>query len=178
MTHDRRANRLPRATESNLAPVAQLRISNGLSHPSLTHSPKGCESGRSDRITRALTVMQDTAAQERFWSKVTKLNGHDACWVWHSSLNAQGYGQFWIKSLFGNLPAHRLSYALTHGPIPDRLCVCHHCDNPICVRPDHLFLGTHADNIRDMHKKGRGVLPQRKPTRTRTLQLHLRVGLV
>jgi hypothetical protein len=55
--------------------------------------------------------------------------------------------------------AHRLAWELTNGPIPDDACVCHHCDNPRCVRPDHLFLGTQRENLRDMRNKGRGAIP-------------------
>jgi hypothetical protein len=95
---------------------------------------------------------------ERFWSKVKKTKN---CWVWTDSIAARGYGRL----IFDNkpFPAHRLSWELHYGKIPGRLCVLHKCDNRRCVRPDHLFLGTRADNVYDMVKKGRG-----KPCRGET----------
>ena len=99
---------------------------------------------------------------QRFWDKVDKTGD---CWEWTASRNRSGYGQF---KLFDHgdgkqkvVEAHRLAWELARGPIPDGLCVCHHCDNPGCVRPDHLFLGTHKDNAQDKHKKGRANLSQK-----------------
>lgn len=79
----------------------------------------------------------------------------DACWLWTGSLNEHGYGQVRMPPTVWK--AHRVSYALFVGAIPAGLFVCHHCDTPACVNPDHLFLGTAQDNIRDMWAKGRGV---------------------
>lgn len=96
----------------------------------------------------------------RFWSKVDK-NGPvirpelGACWVWLGA-RANNYGRF---SLFTPsrkvFYAHRISWALTHGD--HSLCVLHHCDNPMCCNPAHLFLGTRPDNSRDMVAKGRSI---------------------
>lgn len=94
-----------------------------------------------------------------FWSKVDKSNGDDACWLWTGSVRGYGYGQFWFNSR--NRPTHRISWELAHGEIPDGLLVCHRCDNPICVNPKHLFLGTQQDNIDDKTRKGRQAIGDR-----------------
>lgn len=89
---------------------------------------------------------------ERFWSKVDKSG---ECWIW-TGVRQNGYGSFWFEH--GPKPAHRISWTLTHGPITDGLFACHRCDNPACVNPDHLFLGTAGDNARDMWSKGRQAI--------------------
>lgn len=78
------------------------------------------------------------------------------CWEWQGWLDVDGYGR---TRLLGERRTHRAAYRLFCGPIPDGLCVCHHCDNPRCVRPDHLFLGTIADNNADKVRKGRQRTP-------------------
>lgn len=75
------------------------------------------------------------------------------CWEWQGSRNARGYGQ--IRKDGRYIYAHRAAYELTHGSIPEGLCICHHCDNPPCCNPDHLFAGTMADNMHDRDAKGR-----------------------
>lgn len=77
---------------------------------------------------------------------------NSGCWLWTGAALPSGYGQF--KTAGHNL-AHRYSYEVHHGPIPSGLCVLHHCDNPACVNPDHLWAGTHRDNAIDKVIKGR-----------------------
>ncbi len=87
------------------------------------------------------------------WSRVDKTG---ACWTWTGRRNAGGYGVLRIRGRSSKiLFAHRLAWELTNGPIPDGLFVCHHCDNPPCCNPEHLFVGTPKDNCHDMMAKGR-----------------------
>lgn len=101
---------------------------------------------------------------ENFWLKVHLQAGNEEdCWLWMNCKNKQGYGQFRWSRDTGECKAgkaHRFSYELHHGTIPEGLQVLHKCDNPSCVRPDHLFIGYNLDNIRDREAKGRGVLPR------------------
>lgn len=94
----------------------------------------------------------DDKAIERFWSKVD-VKGEDECWEWMAYRNSDGYGQLAYEDT--TVQAHRVSWELQFDTIPDELCVCHHCDNPACCNPFHLFLGTHKDNAIDKVAKGR-----------------------
>lgn len=89
--------------------------------------------------------------QSRFWSNVEK--SETGCWLWTAGRRDGRYGQF-CKHRRGQ-PAHRVAYEIANGPVPVGMWVLHHCDNPPCVRPDHLFLGKHKDNMKDRHEKGR-----------------------
>jgi len=87
-------------------------------------------------------------------SFLNKLVKDDNCLEWKAAKNDRGYGQFFVDEKV--VYAHRWIYEQVYGPIPDGYDVCHHCDNPSCVRPQHLFAGTRLDNVRDMDSKGRG----------------------
>lgn len=90
---------------------------------------------------------------DRFWSKVDKTSDPNGCWVWTAYKDPNGYGRFYHGKL-----CHRISYEINVGPIDKGLCICHHCDNPGCVNPDHLFVGTHQDNMDDKKRKGRQAI--------------------
>lgn len=102
------------------------------------------------------------SSQERFMAKVQQT---DACWLWTGYRQKNGYGKVSARSAGfpGVQLAHRLAWLLFVGPIPPGRLVLHRCDNPRCVRPGHLFLGTHADNVADMLQKGRHRPPSRQP---------------
>lgn len=94
----------------------------------------------------------DQSLWNRFWSKV---DDSDECWYWIAGCNSHGYGNFWFMGR--TVGAHQMAYELVVGEITKGLCVLHRCDNGHlgCVRPEHLFLGTLADNSQDMVSKGR-----------------------
>lgn len=93
-----------------------------------------------------------------FWQRVTR--SATGCWAWSGGTDKDGYG--FLRFRGRRVKAHRLAWELLHGPIPQGMFVLHRCDNPPCVRPDHLFLGTNDDNMADMAKKGRAVSGSKK----------------
>ena len=104
---------------------------------------------------------------KRFWAKVNK-KSEEECWGWEAYKDAKGYGQMRIN--YKRYGAHRISWLIHNGEIPEHdswhgMCVCHTCDNPGCVNPSHMFLGTQQENVKDMRDKGRGVLPDNRGER-------------
>jgi hypothetical protein len=97
-------------------------------------------------------VLKRPTTEERFFSRINKNTGTD-CWEWLGSFFATGYGQFWFNEK--NMKAHRFSYELHKGPIPDGMCILHFCDNRKCCNPDHLSLGSRAENNKDRDNKNR-----------------------
>lgn len=89
----------------------------------------------------------------RFWDGVPEWTKTGDCWEWELGTFRQGYGRLYVRRK--SMLAHRISYELNVGPIPEGMFVCHKCDNPPCVNPSHLFLGTALDNMRDKVSKGR-----------------------
>ena len=92
--------------------------------------------------------------EEDFWSKVS-IGGDDECWLWQKGKDEDGYGAFWWHNR--QVKAHRFSWELFSGAVPDGLQVLHGCDTPSCVNPSHLFLGTTQDNTADRNNKGRQI---------------------
>lgn len=99
------------------------------------------------------TRRSEANRSKRFMSYATKQD--TGCWEWSGLRMPKGYGRFGWSSTRGMLLAHRCSWMIFRGDLPSNLCVCHKCDNPPCVNPEHLFLGTKSDNTQDMLSKGR-----------------------
>lgn len=126
---------------------------------------QGAMDSRSSMCWECFTQREAERIAERFWMKVDKSAGPDDCWLWISGMS-NGYGRFGIRQ--GVIEyAHRMAWLLTKGPIPDGLFACHKCDNPRCVNPAHLFLGTHLDNIADRDAKGRVAKGDKAGARTK-----------
>lgn len=108
----------------------------------------------------------DREMRNRFWKKVSLDPDPESCWEWTASILSSGYGSFYSDGRTRR--AHRVAWQLVNGTIPKGegahgTCVLHHCDNRACVRPDHLFLGSNADNMRDMVEKGRQLKGKANP---------------
>ncbi len=99
-------------------------------------------------------MLSEEYAAKFFWPKIIKT---ESCWFWTAAKTHLGYGQFGIPTgrYCKTAYAHRIAYSLSFGEIPKGLLVLHRCDTPSCCNPDHLFVGTNADNVRDRNSKGR-----------------------
>lgn len=114
-------------------------------------------------------VNPSASGWDRFWGRVSK-SGDNDCWLWTGQITAGGYGR--LKNNGRPVLAHRFSFTLNRGPIPDGMKVCHTCDNRACVNPNHFFLGTQLDNIQDRHRKGRDNRPSGERSSTAKLKNH------
>lgn len=123
-------------------PYSQTRIALGLMQSAST------------KLIRCGERAMDDDLIKRFRSKYI-IVPEAGCWLWEGACTPEGYGTLSFKNK--TVSAHRLSYAI-HNEHPGEMCVCHRCDTPMCVNPNHLFLGTHKDNARDKIKKGRGCI--------------------
>ena len=100
--------------------------------------------------------MMAVPVHDRFWSKVQRCADSE-CWPWLAHRSARGYGRIAIGRR--SVGAHRVAWTITNGPIPSGKFILHHCDNPPCVNPLHLYVGTQADNVRDREERHRRVDP-------------------
>lgn len=127
--------------------------------------PSHCQCGCGGKVRKNSRFLvghnkKKVNSQETFFDRILKEEG--GCWLWQGSISKAGYGTL---SYHGKVSyAHRLSYIFVNGPIPDGLHVLHKCDNPPCCNPDHLFLGTHLDNIADMKSKLRCAYGEKSAT--------------
>ena len=117
------------------------------------HEAKGYCNTHYVRLKRYGTVELTSPSLEKRFNDNYLIDITTGCWIWMGYLNSGGYGSFYVDGQLRS--AHRVSWELHYGPIPEGLNVCHHCDVPGCVNPDHLFVGTQKDNIRDALNKGR-----------------------
>jgi hypothetical protein len=109
----------------------------------------------------------------RFWNRFDRSGGPDACWPWIGASAREGYGvNESLTDLGVGRLTHRQAYRITYGKLRRKQLVCHHCDNPPCGNPDHLFKGSHRDNTQDARRKGRLAIGAHHGTKTRPERVH------
>lgn len=105
------------------------------------------------KIFEGIRTPYDVKFLIKLFSNITVGATRRGCWIWEGYRDVDGYGSFSYRKVPARV--HRLIWILLYGAIPDGMCICHKCDVPACCNPKHLFIGTHADNVADRHKKGR-----------------------
>ncbi len=154
------ASSRPRNRKSKPKPVRQCPVCGKSFSVRGATDPKECCSPRCAGLGKRGKPVKRTwkrTKEQVFWDSVNKTDG---CWEWARG-TATGYGCFTYKRQ--RILTHRYSWEIHNGPVPAGLFVCHHCDNRLCVRPDHLFVGTDADNVQDMVDKGRSCKGEKNP---------------
>jgi hypothetical protein len=106
--------------------------------------------GRVGMIPTSSVIINKYTNKERFWSKI-EIKGPNDCWNWKALLTDSGHGRFRIEDKL--FQAHRVAWKLVNGSIPKGMQILHKCDNPSCCNPDHLYCGTHTDNMRDRNTR-------------------------
>lgn len=115
------------------------------------------------KATREILPLSDPD-KERFWKRVNK-SGPDQCWLWIGKcINNKGYATFSFSRRL--ILVHRFAWVSINGEIPNGMVVCHKCDVPLCCNPDHLWIGTQMENVRDMLSKGRGPTGKKHGSKT------------
>jgi len=151
------ANRVRKVTE-----VQCLRCDNPVLIKSVLakHYCKSCKTIRNRKPPKKPETYEEEV-DRKFFGRILKEDFGKKCWIWQGSKSSEGYGQVTIQGK--TIGTHRFSYKYHKGKDPGNLLVCHTCDNPPCVNPNHLWIGTGRDNVHDMHHKNRQYKVPREP---------------